>query len=100
MYSPILKPRNFSDAVIGHLTSLTDSYVQGHWFVIIPLLLWLAIAALLLIIVGRDIANPPNQAKVIVRKNKKANKKTKNKASKKNKHKKQKSSKKKGKWRK
>lgn len=83
MLNPKYEPRDFSDAVIGHLTTLTDSYVQGHWFVIIPLILWIAIAALLLIIVGRNIANPPNQSKVIVRKDKKANKKTKNKAAKK-----------------
>ena len=83
MFEPKYEPRDFSDAVIGHLTSLTDSYVQGHWFVIIPLLLWIAIAALLLIIAGRNIVDPPNKAEAIVRKDKKANKKTKNKASKK-----------------
>ena len=61
-----LKPRNYSDVVIGHLESLTDSFLNGNLLSIIPLIVWIAIAAFLWLTIGRNESNPPNQTNVII----------------------------------
>lgn len=74
-----LKLGEFPDVVIGYLMLLTDSFLQGNWIVIIPLVLWIAIATVLCLKVERVVVNSSNKTKVVPHRDKKAKKSTKKK---------------------
>ncbi len=69
MISPKYEPRDFSDAVIGYLELLTNSFLQGNLLAIIPMLAWIAIAILIWLTTIQIVVNYNNQTSLVIHSN-------------------------------